>query len=71
MCTTKKYLLNLKNWLNIDNNKNNIFPQKNKKIKKRFDMGDKAVASHKTLFGSLLTYISVLITQSAISYLIF
>ena len=34
MCTTKKYLLNLKNWLNIDNNKNNIFPQKNKKIKK-------------------------------------
>ena len=63
MCTTKKYLLNLKNWLNIDNNKNKIFPQKNKKIKKRFDMDDKAVASHKALFGSLLTYILVFISQ--------
>ena len=51
MCTTKKYLLNLKNWLNIDNNN------------KRFDMGDKAVASHKALFGSLLTYILVFISQ--------
>ena len=51
MCTTKKYLLNLKNWLNIDNNN------------KRFDMSDKAVASHKALFGSLLTYILVFISQ--------
>ena len=59
MCTTKKYLVNLKNWLNIGNNN------------KRFDMGDKAVASHKTLFDSLLTYISVLVTQSSISFLIF
>ena len=49
MCTTKKYLLNLKNWLIIDNNKKN--------------MGDKALASHKILFGSLLTYISVFISQ--------
>ena len=51
MCTTKKYLVNLKNWLNIGNNN------------KRFDMGDKAVASHKALFGSLLTYILVFISQ--------
>ena len=51
MCTTKKYLVNLKNWLNIDNNN------------KRFDMSDKAVASHKALFGSLLTYILVFISQ--------
>ena len=48
MCTTKKYLLNLKNWLIIDNNKKN--------------MGDKALASHKILFGSLLTYMSAFIS---------